>query len=323
MLAVQMACHPGFRRSTLPAFLSDEDFWTLSTTLSEPAGAFTHSENLVSNESYFVHTIRRLRPRGGVYVGVGPEQNFSYVARLRPGMAFIIDIRRENRNLHLMYKALFEVSTDRAEFVSRLFSRERPAGLGAATSVADLFAAFDGVRPGNRLYDDTLRLIRERLVDGHRFQLTPEDLEWIARALHAFSADGPDIHYGRSLKPDAAGPTYRALMTATDPGGRSRSYLATEDGFAFLKDLHARNMLVPIVGDFAGAHAIRRTGEYIRQHGATVEAFYGSNVEVYLNRAKTTAFCANLATLPYGSGSSFIGSKGMQTFGSKLRSCAR
>ena len=320
-LAVQIACRPDFRSSTLPASLTDAAFWSLSAEFSEPAGEFTHSENLVSNEALFVHINRRLRPRGGVYIGVGPEQNFSYIARVRPAMAFIIDIRRENRNLHLMYKALFELSSDRADFVSRLFSRQRPAGLGPATSVADLFAAYEAVRPVAELYEQNARLVRGRLVDTHRFPLSEEDVAWIAHALQVFYSDGPDIHYGRSLARDAAGPSYRALMTATDVGGISRSYLATEEGFAFVKDLHAKNAIVPIVGDFAGPHAIRRTGDYVRQHGETVEAFYGSNVEVYLNRGQLTAFCENLATLPYASRTWFIDSKDMRPFGAKLRSC--
>ena len=42
---------------------------------------------------------------------------------------FIVDVRLENRSLHLLYKALFELSTDRADFVSRLFSRGAPADL--------------------------------------------------------------------------------------------------------------------------------------------------------------------------------------------------
>ena len=46
----------------------------------------------------------------GVYIGVGPEQNFSYIARLRPTIAFIVDIRLENRNLHLLHKAVIELS---------------------------------------------------------------------------------------------------------------------------------------------------------------------------------------------------------------------
>ena len=317
-LAPVVACG---QRSSLPERLTDEAYWLLSTELSEDPGEFTHSENLVSNEALFAHTIRRLGRRGGVYIGVGPEQNFSYIAALRPALAFVLDIRRENRNLHLMYKALFEMSADRAEFVSRLFARERPGGLDAASTVQQLFAAYADARPAPGLFQDNVRLVRSRLVEVHGFPLTEGDRESIQRALHAFYTDGPDIHYGRSLRADAAGPSYRALMTAT-AGGQSRSFLATEEGFAFVKDLHARNLIVPVIGDFSGAHAMRRTGEYIRRHGGRLEAFYGSNVEVYLNRAKVAAFCRTLALLPYRGRTPFIDNKGMQTLRSKLRACA-
>jgi hypothetical protein len=320
-LVVQSACRSDSQSSTLPAILSDEEFWRLSTSFSEPPGAFAHSDNLVSNEIEFVHMTRMLRPSGGVYIGVGPEQNFSYIARLRPAMAFIVDIRLENRNLHFMYKALFELSADRADFVSRLFSRERPAGLGPKTPVQDLFAEYGTVKPAGQQYATNARLIRERLLDIHKFPLSAQDLAWIEYAFHAFYSDGPDIHYGRLRPKDSPGPTYRSLMTAVDVRGQNRSYLASEEGFGFVKDLHARNMIVPMVGDFAGPSAIRRAGDYIRHHEGIVQAFYGSNVEVYLNREKIGAFCGNLATLPYDAGTWFIGSKGMQPFQSKLKSC--
>jgi len=100
------ACH----RSTLPHALDDRAFWALSESLSEPPGSFPLSDNLVSNEPRLAENARWIQARGGVYIGVGPEQNFTYIARLRPSTAFIIDIRRENRSLHLLYKALFEIS---------------------------------------------------------------------------------------------------------------------------------------------------------------------------------------------------------------------
>jgi hypothetical protein len=177
------------------------------------------------------------------------------------------------------------------------------------------------VRPGFNLYDRSVREIRARLLDTHKLPLAEQDVEWIGQAMRAFYTDGPDIHYGRSLARDAAGPSYRTLMTAIDTGGESRSYLATEEAFAFIKDLQARNTIVPVVGDFAGPRAIRATGDYIRKHGEVVEAFYSSNVEVYLNREKLTAFCRNLASLPFEWSTPFIDSKGMRTLGSKLRAC--
>jgi hypothetical protein len=318
---IEAACHTTSRHSRLPKALTDGEFWTLSTELSEPSGEFTHSDNLVSNEAHFVHTVRMMDSMGGVYVGVGPEQNFSYIARLRPDMAFIVDIRQANRNLHLMYKALFELSADRADFLSRLFSRARPAGVGPGSSVQDLFAKYDVMKPDASLHESTSRLIRQRLVNTHRFPLSAEDLDWIDYAFTAFYLDGPNIQYSRSRPNDAPGPSYRTLMTSNDVGGSSHSYLASEDAFAFLKDLHARNLIVPIVGDFGGATALRRTADYIRQHDATIDAFYGSNVEVYLNRMKRTAFCGNLATMPHTWRTWFIGSKAIQPFASKLKTC--
>jgi hypothetical protein len=319
---IDVACRSGVQRSSLPTRLTDEEFRELSIRVSEGPGVFDHSENLVSNELNFVNVARALAPRGGVYIGVGPEQNFSYIAALRPELAFIIDIRQENRNLHLLYKALFELSTDRADFLSRLFSRERPPELASNTSVEDLFVAYERAKPAVQQYERTLRLVREQLVDRHRLPLSPDDMSWIGEALKAFYLRGPEIDYGRSHPYDPPRPSYRALMTATDGTGRSRSYLASEESFAFVKDLQSRNLIVPVVGDFAGPKAIRTTGEYIRQHHGIVTAFYGSNVEVYLTRDRKRAFCGSLATLPVDSRSWFIRSQGMQRFASKLGSCA-
>src|SRR5437762_6389497 len=112
----------------LPAQLTDEEFWKLSSESSEPDGNF-RSDNLLSNESYFQFVIPKLNEiatPARVYMGVGPEQNFTYIAAMKPKIAFIVDIRRGNLELQLMYKALFELSKDRVEFVSRLFSKKRP-----------------------------------------------------------------------------------------------------------------------------------------------------------------------------------------------------
>ena len=226
---VHLACAPRVPGGTLPAQLSDEAFWRLSAGLSEAPGVFTHSDNLVSNEPFLVHNVRQLRLRGGVYIGVGPEQNFSYIARIEPAMAFIIDIRQENRNLHLMYKALFELSADRAEFVSRLFSRERPAGLGSHASANELFRRGSRRALLRRCVDALRGDVRHRLLDAHGWPLSPDDLAAIDSALRRVLPHGPDIQYGRSRPKSEPSPSYRALMTARDVRGCSRSYLATED----------------------------------------------------------------------------------------------
>ena len=97
-------------------------------------------------------------------------------------MAFIVDIRRGNLLQHLMYKAVIELSADRAEFVSRLFSKKRPSGLRPDAPVWDLFDAFDRVETSQVLYDQNLRAIKDLLVKQHGFTLSVDartQLEWI------------------------------------------------------------------------------------------------------------------------------------------------
>ena len=127
----------------LPDKLADRDYWTLVTELSEPDGEF-RSDNLLSNEiflQYVIPELVRSTKINRVYLGVGPEQNFTYIAALKPKMVFIVDIRRGNLQLHLMYKALFELSSDRVDFIFRLFSRRRPEGLGPKSTADEIFAA--------------------------------------------------------------------------------------------------------------------------------------------------------------------------------------
>ena len=321
--ALALTLAPGCGRSSVPTSLSDSDFWELIEQVSERAGTFDLSENLVSNEPTFVENIRRLRRTGGVYIGVGPEQNFSYIAHVRPQVAFIVDIRRENLDLHLLYKALFELTNDRADFVSLLFSRPRPTGLGGSSSVDDIFNTFETVGPSLEQRDRTVALVRDRLTVTRRLPLRDRDLAEIARVIDAFFADGPGIHFWRARPVDAEAirPSYRQLMAARDVTGQRRSFLASEDNFAFIKALHTKNLIVPVVGDFAGTTALRGIAEYLRLRGGIVRTFYASNVNVYLNRQQLHAFCANLATLPAATGSMFVDRDGVQPLSARLKAC--
>lgn len=296
---------------TLPSQLTDAQFWKISSESSEPDGTF-RSDNLLSNETWFQHVIpdliRAAKP-GRVYMGVGPEQNFTYIAALKPRMAFIIDIRRGNLDLQLMYKALFELSKDRAEFVSRLFSKKLPGGLGPQSTASEIFNAYSMVETSEALYKENLKAIDDHLVKKHGFALSNNDLSGIEYVYHAFYQFGPNINYSSSSGGfgGMGRVTYSDLMTATDGGGQPRSYLANEESFALLKDLETKNMLVPVVGNFSGPKAIRAVGKYLKEMDATVSAFYLSNVEDYLRRdGSWYNFCANAAALPLDQTSTFI-----------------
>lgn len=302
---------------TLPSRLTDSAFWQMVTDFSEPNGYF-RSDNFLSNERGFQRVIPELDtslPAGGVYVGVGPEQNFSYLTALRPKMAFVVDIRRGNLHEHLLYKAFIEMSQDRADFLSRLFARARPDGLAENASVEQLFAAYRAVPASEDLFMRNLQAAKDRLVKDHGFALSVEDLSGLEYVYDAFYEGGPDLTY--TFMPGRFGgggrfyggffPTYAELMTETDGQRRQRSYLATAENYRVLRELETNNAIVPLVGDFAGPKALRALGRYLSNHGATVTAFYTSNVEMYLFQTDAwKAFYANVASFPVDARSAFI-----------------
>jgi hypothetical protein len=304
---------------SLPSEVRDDAFWQMVSEFSEPDGGF-ESDNLTSNEDGYQWVIPRLKEigAGGVYIGVGPEQNFTYIAALQPRLAFIVDIRRQNMLQLLMYKAVFETSSDRADFLSRLFSRPRPDGLDATSTAEELFSRYTDARPDARLYEENLRAIMDRLVAGHNFRLSADDVSRIRYVADAFFKSGPDVHYVNPGNPNARQPSYTELMTSRDASGQNRSYLASEENFKIVQDLQRKNLIVPVVGNFAGSKALRSIGQYLKERGATVTVFYTSNVERYLfaqaiNRSIEAdtgedwkRFYSNVATLPIDESSKFI-----------------
>ncbi len=309
---------PEAARLTIPDRLSDAEFWKIVTEFSEPNGFF-RSDNLLSNEvwmQYVIPDLMAVAKPGRVYMGVGPEQNFTYITAVRPTMAFIVDVRRGNLNLQLMYKALFELSTDRADFVSRLFSRPRPEGLSERSTAAEIFAAYWSAQPSDELFKSNVDAIVTHLSKTHGFALTAEDIENIRNVYMQFEMAGPALTYSMGGRGGRNFPTYADLMVATDEGGVNRSYLATEENFEFIRSLESRNLLIPIVGNFAGPKAVRAVGTYVRARNGIIQTFYLSNVEQYLTMDGIwLEFCRNVATLPMDDTSRFIRSVRNSQFG--------
>jgi hypothetical protein len=290
----------------LPGTIDDKEFWRLVTDLSEAGGNFP--QQFMSNEDsaqFVIPALKETTKQGGVYIGVGSEQNFTYIAAIQPRLAFIVDIRRDNVYEHLMYKALFELADNRADFVSRLFARKRPDGLTADSSVKSLFDAFRPVEADASLYETNLRAVLDRLTKDHGFPLTDAERTVVTQALNAFRTAGP---YSLKGFGDTTNPTYAEMMSATDLTGRLQSYLASEENFKIVRDLERRNLVIPVVGDFAGDKAITSIGRYVRDRGAIVNTFYVSNVERYLfeQGERGRQFYTNASSLPADASSTFI-----------------
>jgi len=289
--------------AALPRELSSETFAQMSAEFSEPGGSFMY-ENFLSNERSYqdpIPALVNIAKPGGVYLGVGPEQNFTYIAAIRPAMAFVIDIRRQNMLELLMYKALFQLASNRVEFVSMLFSRKPRIEFAENSSAQDLFDAFDAAPPDSAFFESNLKRVKAQLSLNRDDEKTVEDV------YRVFFSIGPDLTYSSTNSYAPAGPSYTELMTLTDTNGKNWSYLATEDNFRFVKEMQRKNLIVPLVGDFAGPKAIRTVAKYLEDHKAKVSAFYLSNVEMYILAApQWKSFCTNVAALPMDQSSVFI-----------------
>jgi hypothetical protein len=329
VVSVASACTTRADAQRVPTRLADSTFWRLMTELSEPWGTF-RSENFVSNETalqWVIPKLVRRVPPGGVYMGVAPDQNFTLITALRPSIAFIVDIRHQNAVEHLMYKALIETSTDRADFLARLFARAPLTGVDSTSSAAQLFAALEKQPADSARYRATLRAITARLTDVHHFALSDSERVSLGCVYGAFFTQGPDLTYGYASECNNPGPygyavggtggfrrggfrgpTYQAMLTETDSAGVNWSYLGSERAFRALKDMEERNLIVPLTGDFAGPKALRAVGQWARAHDAKVTTFYISNVEQYLFEQGDEAkrFFENVATLPVDETSMFV-----------------
>src|SRR5437867_7430215 len=81
---------PWFReqpRAATDVQVSIEQFGRYIDEWSESEGFFD-SDNFISNETSYLHVVdllRQVKP-GGIYLGVGPDQNFSYIVHARPAL---------------------------------------------------------------------------------------------------------------------------------------------------------------------------------------------------------------------------------------------
>jgi hypothetical protein len=254
-----------------------------------------------------------------VFIGVGPEQNFTYASALKSRMAFIVDIRRQNVLLHLMYKALFEISPTRSDFMMNLFSRRKPGFVDERTTVSQLFDQFER-SPSDATLQARTSLAIQAALKSHGFGLSNEDLSKIGFIHEVFYRGGPTIDYEFSSTAPATSvpwPTYRVLMNSTDHDGHNWSYLATEASYLHVREMQRRNMIIPLTGDFAGPKTLRAIAQYLKERRTNVAAFYISNVETYLNPQQLTTFYRNIEALPTDSSSilmRFINSAGNANF---------
>lgn len=284
-----------------PRALADTAFASVVARLSEP-GAYFDTDNLISNESSYLHVVGGLRDlgvRGGAYLGVGPDQNFSYIAHIRPRLAILVDIRRDNLLQHLLFKALFDLSADRLQYLGLLLGRPVPARRDATQPLDEMVAYLDRTPMRPATLDSAHARVRGRLR-AYGVPLSAQDLETIHRFHSTFAREGLALRFqSHGRPPQAYYPTLRQLVLERDRQGRPSSYLANDADFQFVRGLQRQNRVIPAVGDLAGDRALPAIARFLGERGERVSAYYTSNVEFYLaQEGKLDAFVANVKRLP-------------------------
>lgn len=311
MVVFLLAGHPSASIQKPEDIARKRSFGMLVERLSERGGYFG-SDNLVSNELSYQHVLGkldRMGVSGGAYLGVGPDQSFTYIARIKPRIAFMIDIRRDCLLQHLMFKSIFMMSRNRIEYMSLLMGRPVPRDSRRWNNktIGELADYIDRTPADEKLIERTRAEVRRRALT-FGITLSERDLETIDEIYRAFANSGLEVRYTIRDRPTGRFfPAYRELLLEKDLDGKQCNFLAAESDFQYLKEMQDKDLIIPVTGDLSGPKAVRAIGDYLREVGETVSAFYLSNVEFYLVRnGSFDRFVDNVKFLPIDSKSVLI-----------------
>ncbi len=311
-LATLVLCGAQLRAQADPRAATDSSFAGLVQRLSESGGYFD-SDNIITNELSYLHVASQLEKahvHGGAYMGVGPDQNFSYIALIKPQIAFIVDIRRDNLLEHLLFKSYFMMARNRLEYLCLLLGKPAPADVEKWTGrpMAEVMAYITNATVDSAAVIASRNASNERITQFH-VPLDAHDREVIDGYRAEFVSEGLDTRYsslGRNNRYDY--PSFGGLMVATDRAGREISYLADETAFQYVRGMQLANRIIPVSGNVAGYRAMKALTQYVTEHHLNVSAFYLSNVEQYLmgRDGGFDSYAHNVSQLPHDSTSVII-----------------
>ena len=303
-------------RTRVQVQITRTEFAALIEDLSEPEGYFD-TDNFISNETSYMHVVPSLRENvltGGAYIGVGPDQNFTYIVHAQPSIAIIADIRRQNLLQHLLFKVLIEEARDRHDFLCQLLSRNCAPQAGE-TEFGDMLFAVRTASPDPGLFDRNLENVIRVLGEDYELSLSGLDLERIEYVYRSFFEAGLGMRFSTLGRPRPGYPTFEELIRETDVDGQFQNYLSDDTLFSRLQQFQRENRIIPIVGDFAGPHALQAAVAYVEAQGLAVSVFYTSNVEFYLfDLPEWSDYVANVRAFEFTDDAVFIRSY-FPTFG--------
>jgi hypothetical protein len=268
--------------------------------------------NYVSSETSQLQVapllLERRRP-GGAYIGVGAEQNFSYIALVEPEVAFIVDPRRSIAMLHLLYKAMFEKARTRSEFLSFLIGRPYDASDEPPRNVrvADVIAHVEELGRFSELRRTTLEVLTERISTKYGIKLTAADRATLEEINKGFYEHGLDIRFEPQGGIDPGYVKFREQLALRTPKGQELGFLSHDRAFRYVQRMHRENRIFILVGDLAGEKALSGIAAYLKAEQIPLRTFYVSNLEEPLFAQKAwSKWVKNVEALPTDEHSVFI-----------------
>jgi len=291
--------------------LGADELSRLFRELSEPDSYF-FSDNYISNETSYLQVATGLGRRAtkhGAYIGVGPEQNFTYIALTEPRLAFIVDIRRGNAIEQFLYKAAFDGAESRAHFLATLLGRDwqKEGDPGPEGSVSAVLAHAERQPQDEATFKRIHDALEQRITSDYRIALSAADRKTLLDTHRAFFDKGLGLRFELKEQNGRKYPSLRDLFEQKSPEGEIAGYLGSEQSFRIIQRMQRENRIVPVVGDFSGSHALAQIAEELRRRDLTVSVFYTSNVEQYLMEPdKWKAWVKNVEALPTTTESLFL-----------------
>ncbi len=275
---------------------TDNNFSNIIKQLDDPPTGPSSADNLMTNEdsiASIVDQISKEVPKGQVYLGVGPDQNYSLMAQVEPSYGFILDYRKKNQLLHLFQKALVEISADQQTYLENFWGRnfpELPLGLNDLENRLKTIAH----QPVNEsLLQSTKEKVRKTISKWNL--LNEQEFQEIATIQSRLAGPGPDARF-LALK---MYPTLGSLITMPSRSGQPSHWLGSEPSYACIRRLHVSSRILPIVGDWAATGSIRRLSGYLKSNQLQVGCIYMSDVEFFLLRGGLfQKYIEKLAELP-------------------------
>lgn len=277
-------------------------FFELLKWLDEPPTGPSSADNLMTNEDSLASVMDQIRsesPPGTVFLGVGPDQNYTFIATARPIEAYLLDYRKKNQLLHLMHLALIAKSPNRIDYLENYWARRVKVGLISppnddhSKTTEKLLLLFRRSELDQQFLAQNIGDVMSELLNSQF--LDANEIEEVGRIQKRLAGPGPEARF-LALK---MYPTIASLISMKTRAGKPGHWLAGDDYYQEVRELCFQQKIYPVVGDWSGQLCLKKLAAHLNSTEKKVGLVYISDVEFFLLRGnRFSHYIENLARLP-------------------------